>query len=125
MKTLICRHCGCSLVRLGVSKDKAATYLHEGEEHYFCCQACVDRFATDPRKFLQETKGLIVCPTCLAEKPLPVSATLKWAGQEVHFCKCPLCQEAFQKKPDFYRMRLEGTLPNEGVRDHEGSSVRT
>ncbi len=124
MKTLICRHCGCSLVRLGVSKDKAATYRQEGEEHYFCCQACVDRFTTDPRKFLRETKGLIVCPTCLAEKPLEWSATLKWAGQEVHFCKCPLCQEAFQKKPEFYTMRLEGTVPNEGVRDHEGSCVR-
>jgi YHS domain-containing protein len=59
MKPLICRHCGCSLVRLGVSKDKATTYRHEGEEHYFCCQSCADRFTTDPRKSLQETKDLI------------------------------------------------------------------
>ena len=124
MKTLICRHCGCSLVRLGVSKDKAATYRHESEEHYFCCQDCVDQFATDPRKFLQETKDLIVCPTCLAEKPPQWSTNLRWAGQEVYFCRCPLCLEAFQKNPDFYKRRLEGTEPNEGVRDHEGSCVR-
>ncbi len=25
MKTLICPYCGCSLVRLGISKEKAAT----------------------------------------------------------------------------------------------------
>ena len=124
MNTLICRHCGCSLVRLGIGNDEAATYRHEGELHHFCCQACVDRFVTDPRKFLQETKDLIVCPTCLGEKELAVSATLKWAGQEVHFCKCPLCQEAFLKKPEFYKMRLDGAVSNEGVRDHEGSRVR-
>ena len=28
MKTLICPTCGCSLVRLGISKDKAAVYHH-------------------------------------------------------------------------------------------------
>ena len=30
MKTLICPYCGCSLVRLGVSKDKPATYSYGG-----------------------------------------------------------------------------------------------
>ncbi len=26
MKTLVCRHCGCSLVRLGINEDKAVAY---------------------------------------------------------------------------------------------------
>ena len=33
MNTLICRTCGCSLVRLGVSNDQADTDNHDGEEY--------------------------------------------------------------------------------------------
>ena len=50
MKTPICPRCGCSLVRLGVSKDKAATYSYKGEEYLFCCQQCADMFMTDPEQ---------------------------------------------------------------------------
>ena len=32
MKTLICPYCGCSLVRLGISKEKAATYSFAGTD---------------------------------------------------------------------------------------------
>ena len=118
MKTLICRHCGCSLVRLGISKEKAVSARHEDQEHYFCCQECVDVFITDPKKSLQETADVIVCPTCLAEKPLQRSATLQWSGQEVGFCRCPYCQEEFQRDPDHYIDRLEGRVPFETVLRH-------
>ena len=124
MKTLICPTCGCSLVRLGISNDKATTYIHDGEERYFCCQGCADLFATDSEKYLQETNNLIVCPTCLAEKPRQQAVKLNVDGQEVHFCRCPYCTEVFQKNPDYYIKRLEGTIPNEGVLDHEGCCVR-
>ncbi len=73
MNTFICRTCGCSLVRLGISKEGSASYHHRGGEYRFCCQGCADLFAQDPPKYLQETSDLIVCPTCLAEKPT------KWA----------------------------------------------
>jgi len=111
MKTLICRTCGCSLVRLGISKDKATFYPHEDEEYSFCCQGCVEVFMTDPQKYLQETEDVIVCPTCLGEKPQQWSAKLNWGGQELHFCHCPYCREEFQKDPDRYVSRLEGTEP--------------
>ena len=124
MGTLICPTCGCSLVRLGVSREMAVPYSHEGEEFFFCCQGCVDLFVTDPEKHLQETDGLIVCPTCLAEKPLQWSAKLTHAGQEVHFCRCPYCAELFRQAPDHYIRRLEGTTPYEGVLGHEGCCVR-
>ncbi len=124
MRTLICPTCGCSLVRLGISKDKATVHRHDGEEHYFCCQGCIDLFVTDPAKCLQETSQLIVCPTCLAEKPLQWAAQLNVAGKDVYFCRCPYCAEVFQKDPDYYMKRLEGTIPNEGVRDHDGCCVR-
>ncbi len=125
MKTLICRTCGCSLVRLGISKEQAVTYSHNGEEHHFCCQGCTDVFIADPQKYLEETSNLIVCPSCLAEKPLDMAVKLEIAGQEVHFCRCPYCAEVFENDPDFYMKRLTGDIANEGaVLDHEGCCIR-
>ena len=124
MKTPICPNCGCSLVRLGITKDKAVPHNHGGSEYLFCCQGCVDLFDGDPQKSLQRTSDLIVCPVCLAEKPLQRAAMLKLAGEEVHYCHCPSCAELFQKEPEFYTKRLKGTIPNDGVSDHEGGSVR-
>jgi len=124
MKTLICPTCGCSLVRLGISQDKAAPYRHKDEDYLFCCQGCVDLFVIDPQKCIQETKEMIVCPTCLAEK-IPQSAVkLNIDGQDVYFCRCPHCADVFKKNPDFYIQRLEGTIPNNGVLDHEGCCIR-
>ena len=124
MNTLICPNCGCSLVRLGISQDKAVPYNHGGEEYFFCCQACVDVFTTDPRKYLEKISDLVVCPSCLAEKPVERAVKSTIAGKQVPFCGCPYCVEMFEKDPDFYTKRLEGTVPNEGVFNHEGCSVR-
>jgi len=124
METLICLTCGCSLVRLGISKDQAAVYRHNSKDYHFCCQGCVDLFTTNPQKHLQETKDLIVCPTCLAEEPPQSTVKMKISGQDVHFCRCPYCTEVFQKNPDFYTKRLAGIIPNEGVLDHDGCCVR-
>ena len=124
MKTPICPTCGCSLVRLGVSKDQSVAHQYGDEEHHFCCQGCLDVFTTDPPKYLGETGDLIVCPTCLAEKPRASAVKLKIAEQEVYFCRCPYCVELFRENPGFYIGRLEGTVPNEGVLGHEGCCVR-
>jgi len=124
MKTLICPTCGCSLVRLGISKDKATLYHYNDEDYFFCCQGCVDLFVVDPQKHIHETNDLIVCPTCLAERPPQSAVKLKIADKEVSFCRCPHCADLFKKNPDFYIKRLEGTVPNEGVLDHEGCCMR-
>ena len=34
MKTLICPTCGCSLVRLGISKEKSVTNHSNGQEYH-------------------------------------------------------------------------------------------
>ncbi len=124
METLICPTCGCSLVRLGIKKGQSVIHRHNGEHYHFCCQGCVDVFITDPQKHLQETNDLIVCPTCLAEKPLKYAVKMEIDKREVYFCRCPYCAELFKKNPDFYIERLEGTIPNEGVLDHEGCCIR-
>ncbi len=125
MKTPICPTCGCSLVRLGIKKEQAPAYRHNNEEYHFCCQACVDLFAVNPAKYLNETGDLTVCPSCLAEKPPHMTVKLEIKGQELHFCRCPYCAEVVKKDPDFYINRLKGTIPNEGaVLDHEGCCIR-
>ena len=124
MKTPVCPTCGCSLVRLGISKDNSIRHRHNGDEYLFCCQGCVDLFIADPQKHLQETSNLVVCPTCLGERPPQRAVELKVAGQELHFCRCPSCAEVFRKNPDYYIRRLEGSIPSGGVPDHEGHSVR-
>ncbi len=124
METRICPTCGCSLVRLGVTDDQSVAYQHGGKEHHFCCQGCLDVFVTDPEKYLRQMSDLVVCPTCLAEKPRERAVKLEVAGQEGYFCGCPYCAELFRKNPDFYIMRLEGAIPHEGVLGHEGCCVR-
>ena len=108
METLICPTCGCSLVRLGISKDKATIYTHAGKEFFFCCRGCVDIFVINPKKRLEETKGLIVCPTCLAEKPPQSTIALEHDGRKIYFCRCSHCLDVFQKNPNYYVGRLEG-----------------
>ena len=124
MKTLICRTCGCSLVRLGIARENSATYRHADEEFSVCCQGCADLFVTDPDKYLNETSDLIVCPTCLAEKPMKWTITLNIEGRDTHFCRCPYCADVFRKNPYFYIKRLAGAVPNEGVFDHAGCCIR-
>ena len=116
--------CGCSLVRLGVTAEQSPAYRHEGEEHRFCCQPCLDLFAKNPMKYLEETKDLIVYPTCLAEKPRKWAAMLKVGDQEVWFCRCPYCAEVFETNPNYYLSRLAGNIPNQGVLGHEGCCIR-
>ena len=124
MKTLICPYCACSLVRLGVSRDQAVTHTYDGREYHFCCQGCVDLFVTDAEQHLQRTRDLIVCPTCLGEKPPESAFMFEHAGQEIHYCGCPYCREVFEKDPSYYSQRLEGAIPSEGVLGHDGGSVR-
>ncbi len=124
MQTLICPTCGCSLVRLGIGQEHSLAHTHDGEEYRFCCQGCLDVFMAGPQGCLDETKDLIVCPTCLAEKPRKWAVRLKMGNQEVHFCRCPYCPEAFKKAPEFYTKRLEGKIQNEGVLDHDGCCIR-
>ncbi len=108
MRTPICPTCGCSLVRLGISKDQAVADSYEGQEHYFCCQGCLDLFVADPLKYLREIADLTVCPTCLGEKTPDTRVELEHGGQVFYFCRCPHCMEEFKKKPEYYIERLAG-----------------
>ena len=115
MNTLICPTCGCSLVRLGIRKDQATLHRHGGKDLYFCCQGCVHVFLEDPAKAINETKDLIVCPTCLAEKPPQWAVEKEIDGELVHFCRCPDCENTFRENQEYYRSRLEGSIAAPGT----------
>ena len=106
--TPICPTCSCSLIRLGIGSDRWTKLIYEDKEYFFCCQGCVDLFNQEPSRYLKETENLVVCPTCLAEKPLQQTIRMEITGWEVFFCRCPHCPEMFQKKPDYYLKRLKG-----------------
>ena len=107
MDSPICRYCGCSLVRLGIARETATAFTYKGEELLFCCQGCLDGFRTEPARYLAETRELIVCPSCLGEKPRPLAAVIEHAGELVYFCRCPHCVERFEKDPESLLARLE------------------
>lgn len=108
MITPICPGCGCSLVRLGVSKQESVTYGYNGKDHNFCCDGCAKVFADDPEKYLSELNNMAVCPTCLAEKLLQSTVSLKYKAKEFHFCRCPHCIDEFRKNPQYFIRRLSG-----------------
>ena len=110
MITLICPTCGCSLVRLGISKDRAVAYSHEGNEYLFCCKGCVDIFIADPKKYLDEISDLAVCPSCLGEKPIQMTTKIEFEGKDLYFCRCPHCMDEFHKKPEYFIKRLGGVV---------------
>jgi len=115
MKSLICPACGCSLVRLGIKAEDAISYTYNSIEYKFCCKACVDLFLDDPEVRLMETQDLIVCPTCLAEKPIASAVKKIFEDIELYFCRCPACLVLFNKNPQHYLLRLDGNTDFSGV----------
>ena len=106
MQTPICPSCGCSLVRLGLKDADVTRHQHAGSQYQFCCSGCLEIFLTNPEKYLAEISDLIVCPSCLAEKPLALSVGVEHEGSTVHLCRCPHCLDAFKKDPVRLLQRL-------------------
>jgi YHS domain-containing protein len=107
VKSVICPPCGCSLVRLGVSRESAANATYARVEHHFCCEGCAATFGTDPDRYLAQIHDIVVCPACLAEKPAAVTVALDYQGRTVNLCGCPGCRTAFERDPERLIARLE------------------
>jgi len=114
-KTMICSTCGCSLIRLGIRKELAVQYEYQSVPHVFCCQGCKKLFETAPEKYLKETQDTIVCPTCLSEKPIAYSVSIKYKDDNLHFCRCPYCLDTFNNSPEYYLDRLAGKTDFRGL----------
>ncbi len=115
MKTLICPTCGCSLVRLGITEINIVTRKYQNEKYSFCCNGCAVIFDKNPKTVINETKDLIVCPSCLAEKPIDQTVALNHKGNTIYFCKCPFCMTVFKENPEYYLKRLSGEIEFSGI----------
>jgi len=115
MKTLICPTCGCSLVRLGIAKENAVIRKYQEKQYSFCCDGCATLFKESPEDRLRETDNLVVCPSCLAEKPKNQTVIIHYRGESLPFCKCPHCVTVFQEDPEYYVKRLSGEIMFAGV----------
>jgi YHS domain-containing protein len=100
MKSVLCPTCGCSLVRLQISREQAVQLSHDGADYYFCCDGCAEIFRSDPKRYLAQIRDVVVCPGCLGEKPLAVTVSVEHSGTTVSFCGCPHCEEVFARDPD-------------------------
>lgn len=107
VRSVLCATCGCSLVRLGVSREQAVHAAHDRTLYFFCCDGCAVIFRTDPGRYLARIADVVVCPVCLGEKPVDLTVTLQHADRTVHFCECPYCLEKFKNDPDALLARLE------------------
>lgn len=106
MDSAICPYCSCSLARLGITREAATAFTHRGEELLFYCQGCLQGFYEDPERYLAEIRELIVCPSCLAEKPRALAVAVEHGEEQVYFCRCPHCAERFEKEPEQLLARL-------------------
>jgi YHS domain-containing protein len=107
VRSVVCPTCGCSLVRLGLSREQAFHAAHEGTLYFFCCEGCADVFRTDPDRYLARIADVVVCPSCLGEKPMAMTVATEHQGRTVHFCQCPNCLERFERDPDGLLARIE------------------
>lgn len=110
MKTLICPTCGCSLVRLGITGENAVILNYRETDYSFCCDRCAALFKENPDDLLRETAHLVVCPSCLAEKPINQTVIIHYHGESLRFCRCPHCLTVFQEDPEYYMKRLSGEI---------------
>ncbi len=115
MKTPICPTCGCSLVRLGMTENNVIRLKHRDTDYSFCCDGCVTLFKENPEARLRETDNLVVCPGCLAEKPITQTVTIQYNGEDLLFCRCPHCVTVFQEDPEYYMKRLSGEIKFSGI----------
>jgi YHS domain-containing protein len=106
MKSVLCPTCGCSLVRLKITRKQATHLAYDGADYHFCCSGCAELFRSDPKHYITRIRDIVVCPGCLGEKPLAVTKSLQHSGRTVNFCGCPHCEEAFARDPDRLVARL-------------------
>lgn len=119
---MLCATCGCSLIRLGISNEQAVRCGYQSISYVFCCQGCQKLFKQDPQLYLKETADIVVCPTCLAEKPIAYTQAVQFDGKVLHFCRCPYCLDTFNKNSRYYLDRLAGKTDFKGLfGDDEGA----
>jgi Cu+-exporting ATPase len=82
--------------------EKAAGKIeHAGQTYYFCNPKCLEKFRSDPAKYLA-AKEAVKDPVCGMQFPAEKAAgKIEHAGQTYYFCN-PKCLEKFRSDPAKY-----------------------
>lgn len=98
-----------------ITKENRVMRKYQGMEYSFCCGGCAELFDKTPDALLEETKNLVVCPSCLAEKPIDQTISFNHKGEDIHFCRCPYCMTVFEGDSEYFIKRLSGEIKYTGV----------
>ena len=106
----------------GMTVDPAtarASAKYKGEDYYFCCQGCANKFIAEPEKYLtsaaapqsagaqmagsqQQKPGTVLDPVCgMWVEPAKARGSFDYKNQTYFFCS-PRCAEKFKAEPDKY-----------------------
>ena len=69
---------------MNVSADSPHHFVHDGQDFYFCCARCLDRFSADPQQFLQQDEE-----SGCRERSQQAAAIV--SASAIHIC--PMCPE--------------------------------
>jgi Cu+-exporting ATPase len=99
---------------MSVASDGPHHFVHGGQDFYFCCQRCLDRFSADPEPFLRKEEAGEAC--CASQAQTPRAAT---SATAIHVC--PMCPEVRNVGPGICPscgMALEPEAVTLGEEDH-------
>jgi P-type Cu+ transporter len=110
------------------------TYSHRGQAYYFCCAHCLEKFKTDPEKYLKkpasavsstlvtlggpaspkrsigEARSQVKDPVCgMDVNPSDAKQKLVHAGETYYFCSAG-CAEKFRAHPEKYAQPMPGRV---------------
>jgi P-type Cu+ transporter len=110
------------------------TYSHRGKAYYFCCAHCLEKFKTDPEKYLKkpasavsstlvtlggpaspkrsigEARSQVKDPVCgMDVNPSDAKQKLVHAGETYYFCSAG-CAEKFRAHPEKYAQPMPGRV---------------
>jgi Cu+-exporting ATPase len=79
-------------------------YARQGKNYYFCCASCVEKFKTDPSKYLAappppKASGLVMLGAAKPTLIKPQPSTAHASGSQHPAYVCPMCPEVRAAKP--------------------------
>lgn len=99
-----------------VDPDHAAgSYQHGDRTYYFCNPSCLDRFKTNPERYLQPagTKAMYIDPICgMKVDPDHAAGIVKHEGRIHYFCS-DACRKKFEASPERYLAHASTEMPHD------------
>lgn len=89
-KTITCPVSGEKVLK----SEAAGPYSYKGEDVYFCCNDCLEKFKADPEKFTTKAHD-VVCGMTVDKK---TAKKVTHNGEDYFFCS-DNCVKTFQKDP--------------------------